>query len=346
MDDWARGSRFLVVTACMRHTKMKLTTMFTTKLKAGYMQHVANWSCVAVVSILCSHTCMATNSFTIVVLPDTQVYAEAYPAIYQAQTAWIKTNLAARNIKCVLHVGDIVNNDVAAEWDNALAAQKTLDGVVPWIVGLGNHDYKEQRYDLGSMFNDPAYFGPGSPYASQPHIVFHKTNRTDAAYLAFSAGSVQWLALGLPWTPPAGVRTWADQVIGSHSNHAVLVVYHDYLDVSGKVRSPNGKQLWDTVLKKHGNVAMVFCGHAVTGLGSYLASQGNTSNTVYQMVSNYQDLPNGGDGWMRILDISTDGTVSVTTYSPTRDEYRTDEHHQFSFVFTNPVSSAARSGVP
>ena len=296
--------------------------------------HFAIWCCVATVCVLESRTCTATNAFSIVVLPDTQVYSELHPETYLAQTTWIRSNLAVRNIKCVLHVGDMVNNDVAAEWDNALAAHKTLDGVVPWIVGLGNHDYKEGRYDLGSMFNDPAYFGPGSPYASQPNIVFHQTNRTDAAYLTFSAGSTRWLALGLPWTPPVSVRTWADRVIGNHSNHSVLVVFHDYLDAGGQARTSNGQQIWETVLKKHSNVAMVFCGHAENESHSHLASRGDTSNTVHQLLSNYQHLRNGGEGWLRILDFSADGYVDVTTYSPLLNASRSEEHHQFSFALT------------
>ena len=281
---------------------------------------------------------MATNTFSVVVLPDTQIYAESFPAIYQAQTAWIKTNQTSRNIKCVLHVGDIVNNDDASEWNNALAAHTVLDGFIPYVMALGNHDYSGGSYGSGTLFNDCSYFGPGSAYAAQPNIAFHEPDRTDTAYLTFSAGSSLWLAMGLPLGAPAEVLTWADAIVSNHPNHGVLVAFHDYLDQTGQARTGGGQQLWDNVLKKHGNVMMVFCGHAITDLGSYLASQGNMSNTVYQMLSNYQHLANGGDGWMRILDISTDGTVDVTTYSPTRDEYRTDAQHQFSFVVTNPVT--------
>ncbi len=38
------------------------------------------------------------DNFTIVVLPDSQYYASAYPSTYTAQTQWIVDNRVARNI--------------------------------------------------------------------------------------------------------------------------------------------------------------------------------------------------------------------------------------------------------
>ena len=45
------------------------------------------------------------------VLPDTQHYSEAFPAIFTAQTQWIVDNRDARNIVFVTHEGDIVENN-------------------------------------------------------------------------------------------------------------------------------------------------------------------------------------------------------------------------------------------
>ena len=44
------------------------------------------------------------------------------------------------NIKYVVHLGDIVNNNNVPQWENANAAMRTLDGVVPYSVVPGNHD--------------------------------------------------------------------------------------------------------------------------------------------------------------------------------------------------------------
>ena len=53
------------------------------------------------------------GSWTLVIMPDTQIYAQDYPQHFNAQTQWIKDNAASLNIKYVLHEGDVVN--VAAD---------------------------------------------------------------------------------------------------------------------------------------------------------------------------------------------------------------------------------------
>ena len=44
-------------------------------------------------------------------LPDTQHYSEAFPAIFTSQTQWIVDNKEARNIVFVTHEGDIVEHN-------------------------------------------------------------------------------------------------------------------------------------------------------------------------------------------------------------------------------------------
>src|SRR5205085_2879552 len=47
------------------------------------------------------------GSWTLVVLPDTQIYSESYPELFKDQTRWIVANKDRYNIKYVLHLGDI-----------------------------------------------------------------------------------------------------------------------------------------------------------------------------------------------------------------------------------------------
>src|SRR5690349_18779589 len=84
----------------------------------------------------------AAQDFTIVALPDTQFYSQSYPQIFNAQTQWIKDNATKLNIKLVLGEGDIVNGGgELGQWQNADAAMRTLNGVVPYMSAIGNHDY-------------------------------------------------------------------------------------------------------------------------------------------------------------------------------------------------------------
>src|SRR6476660_9273823 len=80
--------------------------------------------------------------FTVVVLPDPQYYSATNPAIFDSQTQWIVNNISALNIKFVIDVGDTVNGGgEASQWQAASNAMSKLEGKVPYIVALGNHDY-------------------------------------------------------------------------------------------------------------------------------------------------------------------------------------------------------------
>ncbi len=100
--------------------------------------------------------------FTLIVLPDTQVYARHYPEIFYKQTEWIKGNAGKENIVFVSHVGDIVEDGSTQpqEWEVANKAMSVLDGVVPWAVAIGNHDYDTANVSDGPVTNFLKYFGP------------------------------------------------------------------------------------------------------------------------------------------------------------------------------------------
>jgi len=51
---------------------------------------------------------------------------------------------------------------------------------------------------------------------------------------------------------------------------------------------------------------------------------------IYTLLADYQDEPNGGNGWLRTLQFSLrDNVIRVTTYSSTLDRYQTDADSQF-----------------
>ena len=90
------------------------------------------------------------NSFTIVLVPDTQNYTDSSfggkPQYFFDQTEWIKKNKKKRNIVMVAHAGDIVQNPKeVSEWDVADKAFKTIDQEVPYILCLGNHDITDDQ---------------------------------------------------------------------------------------------------------------------------------------------------------------------------------------------------------
>ena len=51
---------------------------------------------------------------------------------------------------------------------------------------------------------------------------------------------------------------------------------------------------------------------------------------VFELLSNYQDYPNGGDGWFQLIDLDPEaGLISVKTWSPFLNKYQTDAMSQF-----------------
>ncbi|MGM0838335.1 MAG: FIMAH domain-containing protein [Bacillota bacterium] len=296
----------------------------------------------------------SSSAFKIAILPDTQNYNVNHPDIFRGQTQWIADNHEEQKIKHVVHLGDIVNNNTVPEWENASAAMSTLDGVVPYSVLPGNHDMGTNgsantrdttlynTYFPVSDFSGTDTFG--GVYTAEP-------NKYDNNYHTFNAGGTDWLVLSLEFGPRDSVLDWANEVVSSHPNHRVIVVTHAYMFSdetrygaghswnphnyglsSGPGGVNDGGEMWEKFVKLHPNMTMVMNGHVLNDGQGRLVSEGDHGNKVYQMLSNYQMLPNGGDGFLRLLEINPEkGTINGTSYSPHLDEYKTDWQNEFQY---------------
>jgi len=289
---------------------------------------------------------------TIAVLPDTQVYSDKYPDVFEHQARYIAQQREAFDIRFVAHVGDVTERGSEREWQTALGAMSLLEGVVPYGIALGNHDYgglgwANTRDTLfGSFFSMDRLRKMGALGGTQTPGV------PDNSFHLFSAGGRDWIVLMLEWGPRREVVQWGNKMLRTYADRAAIVVTHAYMyhddtrydrirsdqawspysyptaDLDGGVS--DGEDLWRDLVALHGNVAMVLSGHVLGDGGGYLPSKGRVGNTVHQMLSNYQMLPGGGQGYMRMLELMPDGTtVQVKTYSPVLDDYLTGERHQF-----------------
>lgn len=326
--------------------------------------------CAVFMCILASTpACTASKGeedFSIIVLPDTQNYVEPHQKNHFApQTEWIKANVKALNIKYVLHLGDVTEHNTTNEWNVGKSAMGTLDGVVPYAIVLGNHDYGTgdgRVSDRSSLFNNssadtPAYFGPGTPYATQPTIGgFYpgEPGKTENSWHVFEAQGEKFLILALEFGPREFIIEWAGSVVSNHSDHHVILITHAYMynddsryDWSageqaysphqtyyGSTRLPggtsDGEELWKKLVKNHGNFIMTINGHVLGDGTGLLTSAGDHGNAVHQMLVNYQMNKEGGEGYLRIYTFKADKeTVEVKAYSPVLDEYNTDSDQQF-----------------
>jgi hypothetical protein len=304
------------------------------------------------------------DSFTIAVLPDTQNYSEKFPEHYLAQTRWIVENRRDRNIAAVLHLGDITNRSTPAEWQVAVKAMDQLDGQLPYFMALGNHDYSEGGVcrDRTTLFND--YF-PLKKYHDLPTfggVYDREPKRLENSYHLFSAGGRDFLVIALEFGPRADVVRWANQVAAKHANREAILITHAYMyyddtrydwkkfaekqswnpHAYGVAKATaddvlDGEQLWQNLVRKNENFILTLNGHVLNdGLGR-MASTSPGGRQVHQHLVNFQMKPNGGDGWLRLLEFRADGrTVQTYDYSPTRNERNESPQNQFSVTVWAP----------
>ena len=89
--------------------------------------------------------------YSFVMIPDTQGLVIWQHERFEATVNWIKEKKEELNIAYVMHMGDIINNvepqtqnpedELNTQWTTARRCMNELDGVVPYSLVLGNHDY-------------------------------------------------------------------------------------------------------------------------------------------------------------------------------------------------------------
>lgn len=294
------------------------------------------------------------GSWTIAVLPDTQVYAMRYPGHFEAQTRWIVENREARDIRFVLHLGDVTNNNDEPQWAVARAAMERLHGHVDYAIAPGNHDYgpNGNAADRTTLFNDVF---PYAEAAARPSFGgAYEPGKLDNTWHHFDVGETPWLVLALEWGPRQGAVDWAHRVMAAHPDHRAILITHAYMyfdetryrwaergaeqswnpHAYGTAKLPggvhDGQELWDELVSRHPGFLMTLNGHVLgDGLGR-MVSEGAGGQPVHQMLVNYQMKEEGGMGYLRLLEFLPDGrTVQVKAFSPVTGEHRTDPQNQF-----------------
>ncbi len=270
------------------------------------------------------------GAFTMAVVPDTQFYAQKYPDIFHRQIQWIADNIKKYDIRFVMQMGDITETAADVEWEVARAAFKRIDGLVPYSLAPGNHDYGGRLQIVAHRSPFSNYF-PVSHFKAMPTFggVYDKTpEKTDNHFHKFEAGGRSWLVIALEFGPRDDVLRWAGEVAAAHPQHSVIVITHAYIEpkqnaligatagFGGKVApgSPDainppdvnmGVGIWKKLASKHANIAAVICGHAC--YSSHREDKAADGHSVHGIVCDYQKDVNGGNGWMRLLQFMPDG---------------------------------------
>ncbi|MCS3795177.1 metallophosphoesterase [Niastella sp. OAS944] len=298
------------------------------------------------------------GSYTWVWLPDPQTYQKfgRNQPLFETMIQWIKDQRQKLNIQLVFCTGDLVeqnnilqpdsvNGDQTSleQWRAVSNAFNKLNGVLPYILCTGNHDYgiksAENRY---SQFN--SYFPPqGNPLMSSllvemaPNAAGVKTLE-NACYEWRSPTGQLFLLFSLEFAPRAAILAWTKQVAARpvYRDHIAIVITHSYLNSTGeRIEKENyavadasyGETIYKEVIKPSGNIRFVFSGHIGNSdehrdQVGYRLDTNVAKKEIHQVVFNAQREGggwhgNGGDGWLRILEFLPDKrTIKVYTFSP------------------------------
>lgn len=295
----------------------------------------------------------ATDRFTagssmLAVLPDTQVYSLRFPGLFTLQTEWLARNAQAFDIRFVAHLGDLVNNNTPLEWERARDSMALLDGVIPYGMAPGNHDYgpSGDASTRDTLLND--YFSFEQARAGPTFGGAYADGALDNTYHLVSIGGRQLILLFLEWGPRDEVIAWGNDVMGDYPDRQGVLVTHAYLNNNDRrydhtrrdlpqdfnpheYSTPggvnDGEELWQKLVRHH-DFILTLNGHVLGDGEGYLASENDLGGTVHQMLSNYQMRPLGGEAYLRLLEFLPDGrTLRVMTYSPLHDDFLRESGH-------------------
>ncbi|MFC5402849.1 S-layer homology domain-containing protein [Cohnella soli] len=268
--------------------------------------------------------------FSFIWMSDTQYYAASYPWIYEGNTKWIADHKQDMNIKYVIHTGDIVDNaEQEYQWINADKAMKTLeDAEIPYGVLAGNHDVSHQNGDYTNYYK---HYGEDRVKGQPTFGESYKNNR--GHYDLVSAGGVDFIVVYMGWGVTSEDIDWVNQVVSEHPDRKAILCFHEYMLVSNN-RAPIAEKIFERVVKPNKNVIMALSGH-------YHDSQtlidkidddgdGTPDREVYQMLADYQGAPEGGLGYIRLMQFDIkNNQVHMKSYSPYLDDYNYYDPAQF-----------------
>jgi hypothetical protein len=270
------------------------------------------------------------DDFSIVFLPDTQIYCRDGTAYFSEQTTWIAAQQAALNIQAVVHLGDVVDSTLPAQWPVATTATDILQAAnVPNYICVGNHDY-----DAGIIYDSDQFNAnyPTTRYTGSGWWTggFYEAGKTDNFWATLSIGGATWLFLILEYQPRSATLAWAAGILAANPNATVIVATHEAINVSAAWAQAT---LWDAV-RQRANVLMVASAHYPDADAHWRWDTADDCHVLHSWMADYQAEANGGDGYLQILKIRpSTRQMTMQTYSPSLDNELADATHQWSMAY-------------
>lgn len=261
------------------------------------------------------------GSNTILWVTDTQYYTANYASddTYNKIMEWAKEQYAANKISYITHTGDIIESvGNESQWLIADAAHDVVDNAgIPNGVTSGNHDVGTAgnlRYELyHKYFGEERYndnFWYGGSLEDNKH-----------SYTLFTVGDKDFIALYLGMGEENKPETiaWANRILQKYNHRNAIVNLHQYNNPNAEYTTDRAPEVFEKIIVPNDNVVLVLCGHD-PGASRKVKEIPGTDRTVIELMSDYQFVNRGGDGFIRLLTFEN-GKLINKTYSPTLNQY-------------------------
>ena len=220
---------------------------------------------------------------------------------------YIVDNYDSKKIKYVFGLGDIIDNvDKAAEWAYAKDLITGTLGAnnIPYSVIAGNHDFM-RPYDTG--FND-AFLN--EPSLTKNITGYYKDGEVYNYYMNFEVEGTPYMLLALEYGANDDILAWANTVVASNKDRRVIITTHGYMSSDGttldgddyaapkptgttdanSLTYNNGDEMWNELVRKHANIAIVLSGHIDYNNIVMREDIGDHGNTVHQFLIDPQKM--------------------------------------------------------
>lgn len=264
--------------------------------------------------------------FTLAWESDTQYYNEEFHEHQTNIHDYVLAERENKNIQFMFHTGDVVDDwDQPAQWATANPEYQRLDDAgLPYSVLAGNHDVGHTSNDYTEFSR---HFGE-QRYVDNPwYGESYQDNR--GHYDLFSAGGIDFINVAMGWGPDDEEIAWMNEVLAKHPERVAILNLHEFMLTTGGL-GPIPQRILDEVAATNPNVSMIMSGHyhdAFQRTDSFDDDgDGVDDRTVTSMLFDYQGLPEGGQGYLRLLHFDNQGQkMMVRTYSPSLKDYNSDE---------------------
>jgi hypothetical protein len=277
------------------------------------------------------------DDFTIVVMPDTQYYADTprgWQRYFYDQTTWMAAHRAEYDIRGVIHVGDVVEHGDRDEpaWQVAERAFRTIEAAspgfphgIPYGISVGNHDQTPLNSFGGTRkFNE--HFGIAR-FSGRAYYGGHYGSKNDESWFTFSANGLDFVVVNLQFgsDPHPEIVDWARSIFEAHPEHFGILNSHYILNADASWGS-YGAVMYDR-LKDVANLQIMTCGHI--GAEAHRTDDFE-GNVIHSMLADYQFRDLGGAGYMRLWEFSpANDELTIRTYSPSLDRWETDADSEY-----------------